>query len=242
MITLTRREVLRIAVLAGGALRLVPRRAMASRPKQFRPNVFISIDEKGIVELTIPRPEMGQGVRTGIAVLLADELGASLEQLRLRQADFDPVYGDQYVGGSSSMPGSWAPLRTAGAAAREMLVLAAALRAAATTGAMSNAASEVTKKKRSQRGASSVDLIGSIIIYLLASSSVLWVRLAGTRPSSLSSRMPSGESTKSANSNAACGCGALAASASACGRPTSGSIGRQSIGPPLLLIESALPL
>jgi isoquinoline 1-oxidoreductase beta subunit len=101
---------------------------VASGPKQFRPNVFISIDEKGIVELTIPRPEMGQGVRTGIAVLLADELGASLEQLRLRQADFDPIYGDQYVGGSSSMPGSWRSLRAAAAAAREMLVQAAATR------------------------------------------------------------------------------------------------------------------
>jgi isoquinoline 1-oxidoreductase beta subunit len=130
MSQLTRRQVLRIGVLASGALRLVPWRASAApaatEPEPFRPNVFVSIDQKGAVEVTVPRPEMGQGVRTAIAVLVADELGASLDQVRLRQADFNPAYGDQYVGGSSSMPGSWGPLRSAGAAAREMLVQAAA--------------------------------------------------------------------------------------------------------------------
>jgi isoquinoline 1-oxidoreductase beta subunit len=121
----TRREVLRIGALGTGALWLAPPWSQASAA-MLRPNVFVQIDEQGIVEVTVPRPEMGQGVRTAIAVLVADELGASLDRVRLRQADFDPVYGDQYVGGSNSMRGSWRPLRAAGAAAREMLVQAAA--------------------------------------------------------------------------------------------------------------------
>src|SRR5712691_13061405 len=91
-------------------------------------------------------------------------------------------------------------------------------------------------------GASSIHLIGSTMTCLCWSSSVFWVRLDGTRPSSLSSFIPSGDSTKSTNSSAACGCGAFLATASACGRPTSGSTAIQSIGPPFLLIDSALPL
>ena len=126
--TLSRRQVLRIGVLAGGALQLLPRRSAADRPASFHPNLFLEIAENGVVEVTVPRPEMGQGVRTALAVLVADELGASLDRVRLRQADFDPAYGPQYVGGSNSVHGSWGPLRAAGAAAREMLVQAAAKR------------------------------------------------------------------------------------------------------------------
>jgi isoquinoline 1-oxidoreductase beta subunit len=126
--TLSRRQILRIGVLASGALQLLPHRAPAKTAARFRPNLFLEMDGTGAVEITVPRPEMGQGVRTALAVLVADELGASLDRVRLRQADFDPRYGPQYVGGSNSMRGSWGPLRAAGAAAREMLVGAAAKR------------------------------------------------------------------------------------------------------------------
>ncbi|HTO96833.1 MAG TPA: molybdopterin cofactor-binding domain-containing protein [Myxococcales bacterium] len=126
--TLTRRQVLRIGALATGALLPWPARSAERADPDFRPNVFVQIDGKGRVEVTIPRPEMGQGVRTAIAVLVADELGVPLDRVRLRQADFAPEYGPQYVGGSNSMRGSWGPLRAAGAAAREMLVQAAATR------------------------------------------------------------------------------------------------------------------
>jgi isoquinoline 1-oxidoreductase beta subunit len=125
---ITRRHLLRIGACATGALQLAPWAAGAEADARLRPNVFVEIDSKGLVEVTVPRPEMGQGVRTAIAVMVADELGAALANVRLRQADFDKAYGPQYVGGSNSMRGSWGPLRAAGAAAREMLVQAAAKR------------------------------------------------------------------------------------------------------------------
>jgi CO/xanthine dehydrogenase Mo-binding subunit len=72
---------------------------------------------------------MGQGVRTSLAMLLAEELECDWKTVTIEQADFDPQrYGEQYVGGSGSIRDSWEPLRTAAASARTMLLLAAASR------------------------------------------------------------------------------------------------------------------
>src|SRR5262249_1285772 len=88
--------------------------------------------------------------------------------------------------------------------------------------------------------ASSSHLIGSTMLYLV--SSVACVLLAGLRSRSLSIFWPSGDSRKSTNSIAAFGCGARLATDAACGRPTIGSTGIQSIGAPFFFSESALPL
>ncbi|WP_395494773.1 molybdopterin cofactor-binding domain-containing protein [Acetobacter sp. KSO5] len=97
----------------------------------FRPNAFIRITPQGAVTLIMRYAEMGQGIYTGISMLLAEELGVTLDQVSVEAAPADPAYvdsvaGEEETGGSSSTRDSWVPLREAGAAARMMLVAAAA--------------------------------------------------------------------------------------------------------------------
>ena len=93
---------------------------------QFNPNVFLQIDSDERVTITVARSEMGQGVRTSMAMLVAEELGVPWESVKVVQADGDPKYGNQNTDGSTSVRTQWEPLRTAGATARSMLVTAAA--------------------------------------------------------------------------------------------------------------------
>ena len=95
---------------------------------QFKPNVWIRIDPDESVILTIWRSEMGQGVRTSLAMLLAEELEADWRRIKLVQASPGPGFEDIGTGGSDSIRSSWRSLRQAGAAAREMLATAAAAR------------------------------------------------------------------------------------------------------------------
>ena len=75
----------------------------------------------------VPRSEMGQGVRTSLPMILAEELEADWKQITIEQVGASTLYGDQTTGGSASVRTTWDPLRNAGAAAREMLIAAAAL-------------------------------------------------------------------------------------------------------------------
>jgi len=93
--------------------------------KTFAPNAFIEIDPNGEIRLWVARSEMGQGPRTSMTMILAEELDADWSHIKIMQADFDPKYGDQTTGGSQSVRSSWDPLRKAGATARDMLVTAA---------------------------------------------------------------------------------------------------------------------
>src|SRR5580704_6599928 len=95
--------------------------------KFFSPNSWIRIDLDGAVSLTIGKCEMGQGVRTSLAMILAEELEADWTKIKLVQAKPSPG-SDLGTGGSDSVRSGWKPLRQAGAAAREMLVTAAAAR------------------------------------------------------------------------------------------------------------------
>ncbi len=98
----------------------------------FAPNAFIRIDKAGMTTLVMPQVEMGQGVYTSIAMILAEELDADFSQIALEHAPPDekayanPVFGIQATGNSNSIRAFWKPLRTAGASAREMLIQAAA--------------------------------------------------------------------------------------------------------------------
>lgn len=94
----------------------------------FKPNGWVRIDRDGIVTLTIGKSEMGQGVRTSLAMMLAEELEADWLHIRLTQASPGPGYEDLGTGGSGSMEDNWQMLRQAGAAARQMLIDAAAAR------------------------------------------------------------------------------------------------------------------
>jgi len=140
--TVSRRTLL-TGGLAGGFLLAfhLPLRALApNEPAQpadatsgkFAPNAFIRIDAAGHTTLVMPQVEMGQGIYTGVAMILAEELDADLKQVTLEHAPANeklyanPAFGIQATGGSTSVRAFWTPLRNAGASARAMLVQAAA--------------------------------------------------------------------------------------------------------------------
>jgi isoquinoline 1-oxidoreductase beta subunit len=97
-------------------------------------DAFISIDRDGRVTFTVPKIEMGQGAQSGLAVMVAEELEISLDQITLKEAPpNEQIYNDkllnfQATGGSTSIRSNWEPLRQAGAAARLLLIQAAAQR------------------------------------------------------------------------------------------------------------------
>jgi isoquinoline 1-oxidoreductase subunit beta len=108
--------------------RVDPASALAEPAGSFTPNAYLSIDADGTVTMWTTKLEMGQGVRTLLPMLLADELCADWSRVRVEQARpggrFKGI--ELHTSGSSSAEDSWQPLRHAGAAAREMLVAAAA--------------------------------------------------------------------------------------------------------------------
>ncbi len=106
---------------------------MAYAPEgPFVPNAFIRIDVAGKTTLVMPQVEMGQGIYTAVAMILAEELDADYAQVALQHAPpndklyANPMFGIQVTGNSNSVRAFWMPLRKAGAGARAMLVQAAA--------------------------------------------------------------------------------------------------------------------
>ncbi|GGP53057.1 xanthine dehydrogenase family protein molybdopterin-binding subunit [Saccharothrix coeruleofusca] len=118
-----------LAAAGLGALSVaLPVPALAS-PTGLTPNVFVSVDRQGRVTATIPRPDSGQGVRTVVTMLIAEELAVPLHSVRVEQAPGDTArYGIQTVGGSTSVPQLADPMRRAAATARCLLLTAAAQR------------------------------------------------------------------------------------------------------------------
>ena len=92
------------------------------------PNVFVHVGPDGTVTIVCHRSEMGQGIRSSLPVLIADELGAQMARVRIVQADGDKAYGDQNTDGSNSIRGIYEDMRRVGATARVMLVATAAKR------------------------------------------------------------------------------------------------------------------
>jgi isoquinoline 1-oxidoreductase beta subunit len=138
---LASRRALMTGALAGGfvlAFRLPlkaanePEQAPDNPAGQFAPNAFIRIDHAGKTTLVMPQVEMGQGVYTAVAMILADELDADFAAVTLEHAPpndklyGNPTFGIQVTGNSNSIRAFWKPLRVAGASARAMLVAAAA--------------------------------------------------------------------------------------------------------------------
>ncbi len=93
----------------------------------FSPNAWLELDSDGSVKIWCGKSEVGQGVRTALPMLVAEELCCDWRRVQVIQADLDPKYGDQLTGGSLSVRTSYENLRKAGAAARELLVSAAAI-------------------------------------------------------------------------------------------------------------------
>src|SRR5246127_5428697 len=129
MSPLSRREFVTAGVAAGAGLVIgfyLPHRS-GSPEESFSPNAYLRITPDNKVTIVVARSEMGQGVRTALPMILAEELEADWKQIEIEQAGASTLFGDQSTGGSASVRSTWDPMRKAGAAAREMLISAAAL-------------------------------------------------------------------------------------------------------------------
>jgi isoquinoline 1-oxidoreductase subunit beta len=130
--TLNRRSFLKVTGLAGAGLVLAfyvgeDAAAQTSGATAFAPNAFVSIAPDGTITIVSKTPEIGQGVKTSMPMIVAEELDADWSTVNVVQAPINPtLYGRQSAGGSRSIPTSWDPLRRAGAVARAMLIAAAA--------------------------------------------------------------------------------------------------------------------
>ena len=93
----------------------------------FKPSAFISISPQGVVTLVSKQPEIGQGIKTSLPMVIAEELEVKWQDVRIVQGDLDPIYGSQSAGGSRSTPTNYNDFLRLGATARVMLVQAAAL-------------------------------------------------------------------------------------------------------------------
>src|SRR5712691_1980963 len=128
MSPLSRREFVAAGVAAGAGLVIgfyLPHSG-SSQKEAFSPNAYLRITPDNKVTIVVPRSEMGQGVRTALPMILAEELEADWKQIEIEQAGASTLYGDQTTGGSASIRTTWDPMRKAGAIAREMLISAAA--------------------------------------------------------------------------------------------------------------------
>jgi isoquinoline 1-oxidoreductase beta subunit len=133
-----RRQFLRVSALAGGGVLLATyiepvanaSARLAGAPNSaadFQPNAFIRITPDGTITIIAKNPEIGQGVKTMLPMIIADELDADWSKVKIEQAPLDTTkYQRQSAGGSTATPTNWMPMRKVGAAARAVLVSAAA--------------------------------------------------------------------------------------------------------------------
>jgi isoquinoline 1-oxidoreductase subunit beta len=131
-----RRSFLKVTAASGGGLLL----GLYSQPKasaqgrggpfggpQPDPHVYIKIAPDGTTTIMAKNPEVGQGIKTMLPMLIAEELDVEWKNVKIEQTDFDDTkYAGQFAGGSFATPSNWVPMRQAGAAGRALLIKAAA--------------------------------------------------------------------------------------------------------------------
>jgi CO/xanthine dehydrogenase Mo-binding subunit len=129
----SRRDFLKLAGATGTGLVLglhleaKPTPGVPVKP-DFRPNAFLTVRPDGRVLITIPKVEMGQGVRTALPMVVAEEMDLDWSRVEVATGEPGPDFASMQTGGSTSVSTTWTPLRIAGAAARQMLQAAAAAR------------------------------------------------------------------------------------------------------------------
>ncbi|MEQ1948024.1 MAG: molybdopterin cofactor-binding domain-containing protein [Bryobacteraceae bacterium] len=132
---MNRRSFLRLSTIAGGGVAIglytnpegLLAQAQRAAAPPLSPLSFITVAPDGIVTIVAKNPEIGQGIKTSLPQILADELDVDWKNVRLVQADLnEEKYGVQNAGGSTAMPNNWDPLRKVGAAGRQMFIKAAA--------------------------------------------------------------------------------------------------------------------
>ena len=147
---LSRRTFLTASVAAGGGLLLtvtLPRfgEVHAQQGATGVLTAYISIGPDGAVTIQAKNPEVGQGIRTSLPMIIAEELDVDWADVRVVQAPFnEAVYGGQSAGGSFSTVWNFTPMRQAGAAGRQMLIAAAAGRWNVPAGECTTAAGVIT--------------------------------------------------------------------------------------------------
>lgn len=159
--SLDRRGFLRVTAIAGGGLLIgayVPFGATEAAAQaapgaggDFVPNVFIRLSPNGAVSLIAPNSEMGQGAKTALPMLIAEELDVAWASVTVTQGDLNPAYGRQFAVGSQSTVANFTPLRQAGATARAMLVEAAAQTWGVAAGECTTAQGEVIHAASNRR-------------------------------------------------------------------------------------------
>ncbi len=146
----SRRTLLKAGALAGGGLMLTATipgvaRAATGSAKPGTLNAFITIEPNGAITIVGKNPEIGQGIKTMLPMLIAEELDADWDKVAIVQGDSDvKKYGPQLAGGSFATPMNWMPMRQVGAAARAMLVEAASRRWGVPAASLTTSKSMVT--------------------------------------------------------------------------------------------------
>lgn len=158
---LSRRHFLQFGALAtGGGLAIALYDAPWSEIRPFvdvfaagglSPRAFLHIHPDNSITILSKDPEIGQGIRTSLPMIIADELDVEWSQVRVQQADLQQsTYGAQFAGGSMATPMNWDPMRTVGATGRQLLILAAARRWSIPPAACTTSAGRVYDKARNR--------------------------------------------------------------------------------------------
>ncbi len=129
---ISRRNLLKVSALTGGGLLLEMTLPAAAQEKNAlvrsrELNVYVEISPDGQITIYSATPEMGQGIKTSLPMIIAEEMGARWEDVRVLDAPLDAKFGLQGAGGSTSIPRNFQAMREMGASAREMLIGAGAL-------------------------------------------------------------------------------------------------------------------